>query len=75
MRLTVESYNAEQYFHVCRDADENLHQVDLLVYGSLKAEPESLIGKVVECDYLYPTVEIAWEPRLVEGGCGVNNAP
>jgi len=66
VRLTVERYDNLQKYHACRDKRGIMHWVDLLGGTLLDAEPESLVGKTIECNHLIPFFEIASKPRLVE---------
>ena len=72
MRLKVEKYygddRAHRYLHKCYDSDtDQIHHVDLMVYGNFDIQPEDLVGKTIDVDYLFPSIELAMNPRIVEG--------
>ncbi len=67
MKLKVIKWNEDIGAHLCIDEKGNEHRVDLRV-GSVKGLPtnEELIGKTVECDYIYPYISIAMNTVVVE---------
>ena len=68
MKLSVERYDRNRDYHVCRDEVGDEHRVDLLVDGGISvSNPESLVGRTVYCVYLHPFVEIAVGVRWREG--------
>jgi len=62
MKLKVEKYEPHPLnYHMCVDEAGQKHRVDLFVNGTMpKGEThESVVGKVVECEYIIPYEEIA----------------
>jgi hypothetical protein len=61
MKLNVISYNEESDYHLCHDERGEVLRVDLMVSGSLPedATPQSLVGKVVVCEYVHPFLVLA----------------
>lgn len=68
MKYDVLKYDAANGCHLVRDETERIRRVDLIVNGDFPhdMEPESLIGKTVECDYEYPYVAIAMHVREIK---------
>jgi hypothetical protein len=67
MILKVESYNAGQDFHVCRTEDGKIERVDLRTDNSSVGRAESLVGKTVEVDYIFPHISIASGVKVLDG--------
>lgn len=68
IRLTVEKYlSPPDDYHICRDEAGNTHRVDLLVGGSFpkSTTPQSLVGRLVSCQDLFPHMELAGGVRVV----------
>lgn len=62
----IVSYNKQNMCHRVKYADGTTGLVDVMVSGNLTEEtPESLIGRRVECEYTYPFISIAWQPKLL----------
>jgi hypothetical protein len=61
MKLNVISYREDGNYHMCRDERGEVIRVDLMVSGSLPEDtpPQSLVGKVVTCEYYHPFLVIA----------------
>jgi len=67
MILTIGNYSENYDAHYCIDGDGKEHVVDVFVDGGLDKEVSrnSIIGKRIECDYIYPYLEIACGVKLL----------
>jgi len=64
VKLKVLKYVRAEDYHICEDDKGTIHRVDLFVDGSLKGHDiDSIIGKMVDVDYLSPDGEIAHEVK------------
>jgi hypothetical protein len=61
VKLKVISYDEEGNYHWCRDKRGEELRVDLMACGTLPEDttPQSLVGKIVTCKYVYPFLVIA----------------
>ena len=65
--FTVLEFCVEDNHHICVDCDGDKHRIDLMADGSFEnLEPEELVGKRIQVEYLFAYVEIAMYPRIVE---------
>lgn len=67
MRLKVIAYRPMPHdFHDCIDEHGNKLRIDLLTSGDLQdTEPESLVGKEVEVEWLAPYVSFGFGVKVV----------
>lgn len=67
MKLKVLRYVPVADYHQCEDEGGNKLLVDLFTDGKIKGETnESIVGKVVTCDYLAPHFHFAMDVSAVE---------
>jgi len=60
MRLKVLKYLSWCDAHNCEICPGKTTKIDLMVNGDFKGmDPESLVGKILDCDYTYPYISIA----------------
>jgi hypothetical protein len=61
MKLKVISYNEGSDYHLCHDERGEVLRVDLMVCGTLPkgTTPQSIVGKVVTCEYVHPFIVLA----------------
>ena len=61
----VEKYEEAQDYHICRDSEENLHRINLMVNGDFPGiEPEALVGENISVSYTYPFIEIGMDCKI-----------
>lgn len=67
MQLKVKLYEKWCNTHICEDKDGIGQRIDLMVDGAFPkgTDPESLVGKTIECEYTYPYISIAMGVREV----------
>ena len=67
MQFKVRLYETMLNTHICIDNDGHSHRIDLMVDGAFPkgTDPESLVGKTIECEYTYPYISIAMGVREV----------
>jgi len=69
MKLLIGEYVEIMHCHECTDEEGKKRFVDVTVDGGIGHDisNEDLTGRAVECEYVYPYVEIAMGVRFAEG--------
>ena len=68
MKLLIGKYVEIYNCHVCTDEEGRERFIDVLVDGGIghAISNADLTGRIVECEYVYPHVEIAMNVRFVD---------
>lgn len=67
-RYVVGRYDKRNDAHICTPTDGSRQEyIDIMVDGGLGGETdESIIGKTISCDYIYPYISIAMGVKVEE---------